>query len=46
MFDAFAAVLKVLLDAHFIVQFPIGFLAGAATWLAIFPDPWRFDDQR
>jgi hypothetical protein len=44
--DAIAAFIKALLDAPFIIQFPIGFLAGAATWLAIFPDPLRLNDQR
>jgi hypothetical protein len=34
-----------MLDALFIIQFPIGFMAGAATWLAIFPDPWRFGNK-
>lgn len=44
--DAFAAFVKALLDAPFIIQFPLGFMAGAAFWLAVFPDPLRLDDQR
>lgn len=44
--QAFAVALKSILDAPFIIQFPIGFLSTACVWMLMSPNPLDFIPRR